>query len=118
MVIGSSSRGCSFQIPTEKVEITVDGGNFMSIDNPSQYQITNDGQPGEWYQPPLFASSGDAGRDSGHLTELADFVSALRDKRKTNYSSIDHSYRSMVLYQAMATSAAQNAPVDIRYETI
>ncbi len=110
--------GRSFSVPTEKVEITVEGGHFMSIDNSSQYKITSEGKPSEWYEAPVFASAGDAGKDSGHMTELVEFMDALRDGRKTSRSSIADSYRSMVLYEAMATSASRGELVDVKYEEI
>ena len=113
----SAADGRSFQIPTEEVEITAEGGNFMSIHNSSCWRITRDGQPCEWREPPTFASSGDSGNDTGHLAELADFVGAVREGRTTR-SNIYESYKSMALYEAIKQSAASDRPVSVAYEQV
>jgi len=83
--VGSLNLNCgrSFGVPTEEVEITVRGGNFMTIHNSSCWRITEDHQPVEWREPPTFVSSGDSGNDTGHLAEIVDFLAAIRDGRTT-----------------------------------
>ncbi|MGC9349494.1 MAG: Gfo/Idh/MocA family protein, partial [Anaerolineae bacterium] len=54
--------GRTFAVPTEEVEITVGGGNFMTIHNSSCWRITEDGTPLEWREPLTFISAGDSGR--------------------------------------------------------
>lgn len=118
--VGSMSicDGRSFAIPTEKVELTVAGGHFMSIDNSSHYKIAAENKCTEWYDPPVFTSAGDAGRDSGHLPELIDFFQALREGRKTSRSDVAASYRSMALYEAIAKSAVTGKVEAVVYETV
>ncbi len=110
--------GRSFQIPTEQVEISIRGGNFMSIHNSSSWKIAEGGRCTEWREPPTFTSSGDDGRDTGHLAELEDFVGALREGRATSRSSIYESYKTMVLYESIVASAQTGRPISPRYETL
>ena len=116
--VGSLDLNCgrSFRIPTEEVEITIRGGNFMSIHNSSSWKIARQGECTEWREPPTFTSAGDSGHDTGHLAELEDFVQAIREGRHTTRSSIFESYKTMVLYEAIAESARTGRPVAIRYE--
>jgi predicted dehydrogenase len=44
--------GRSFVVPTEEVEISVRGGNFMTVHNSSVYRITENEKPTEWREPP------------------------------------------------------------------
>ena len=112
-----TSDGRSFQVPTEEVEITAAGGNFMSIHNSSAWRITQDGRPCEWREPPTFASAGDSGRDTGHLAELTDFIEAIREGHTTR-SNIYESYKTMVLYEAVKQSAESGEVVPVHYETV
>jgi predicted dehydrogenase len=107
--------GRSFAVPTEEVEITVRGGNFMTVSNSSRWRIVENGRPTEWREPPTFTSAGDSGRDTGHLAEIEDFVAAIREGRTTR-SNIYESYRSMVLYEAIRDSARAGRPLGVRYE--
>ncbi len=109
--------GRSFNIPTEEVELTVKGGNFMTIHNSSVYRITENEKAIEWREPPTFTSAGDSGNDTGHLAELADFLAAIREKRTTR-SNIYESYKSMLLYEAIKNSAETGKVVEISYERI
>jgi predicted dehydrogenase len=108
--------GRSFSVPTEEVELTARGGNFMTIHNSSVWKITTDGRPAEWREPPTFTSAGDSGNDTGHLAELVDFITAVREGRTTSRSSIAESYRSMVLYEAIVESAQSRQVVAVEYE--
>lgn len=115
--VGSLNLNCgrSFSIPTEEVEITVRGGNFMTIHNSSCWRITENGEPAEWREPSTFTSAGDSGNDTGHLAEIVDFLEAIREGRTTR-SNIHESYKGMVLYEAITTSAQSGLPVEVRYE--
>lgn len=117
--VGSLSLNCgrSFTIPTEDVDITLRGGNFMIARNSSSWRICEDNQPREWREPPTFASAGDSGYDTGHLAELAAFVHAVQGGGEVK-SAIYESYKSMVFYEAVAASAASQTPVDVRYEPL
>ncbi|MBT4138336.1 MAG: hypothetical protein HOE48_10485, partial [Candidatus Latescibacteria bacterium] len=74
-------------------------------------------KPCEWHEPPTFTSSGDSGNDTGHLAELVDFFSALKEGRSTR-SNIYESYKSLVLYEAIKESSETNEIVDVVYEAI
>jgi predicted dehydrogenase len=117
--VGTLNLNCgrSFSIPTEEVEITVKGGNFMTIHNSSAWRIAEDNKPTEWREPPTFTSAGDSGNETGHMAEIADFLEAIRDGRGTR-SSIFESYKSMVLYEAIAASAQTGRSVGVQYERV
>jgi UDP-N-acetylglucosamine 3-dehydrogenase len=104
--------GRSFAVPTEEVEISVRGGNFMTIHNSSCWRITENGKPCEWREPPTFTSGGDSGNETGHLGELVDFVTAIREGRTTR-SSIHESAKSMLLYEAIKESAETGQVVSV-----
>lgn len=107
--------GRSFGVPTEEMELTVAGGNFMTIHNSSVWRITEAGKPSEWREPPTFVSAGDSGNETGHLAELADFFAAIKEQRSTR-SCIYESYKSMVLYEAIRDAAASGERVRVCFE--
>lgn len=109
--------GRSFKIPTEEVELTVAGGNFMTIHNSSSWRATEDGTACEWREPPTFVSSGDSGYETGHLAEIQEFLAAVQGGT-TPRSVIAESYKSMVLYEAIRDSSASGRPVPARYEEV
>ena len=109
--------GRTFGIPTEEVEISIRGGNFMSVHNSSFWRIARDGKCMEWREPPTFTSAGDSGNETGHLAEIVDFVAAIQEGRTTR-SRIYESYRSMVLYEAIVESARTGEVVRPRYEEV
>lgn len=110
--------GRSFSIPTEEVEITARGGNFMTVHNSSVWRITENEKCTEWREPPTFTSQGDSGNDTGHLAEIVDFFNALKEGRKTSRSSIYDSYKTMVLYEAIVESAERGGVVRVNYEAV
>jgi len=109
--------GRSFGVPTEEMEITVAGGNFMTVHNSSCWRIAEGGKCTEWREPPTFTSAGDSGSDTGHLAEIVDFLAAIREGRSTR-SCIYESYRSMVLYEAIAESAETGKVVRPAFEQV
>ena len=117
--VGSMNLNCgrSFAVPTEEVELTARGANWMTLHNSSCWRIVEGGKPTEWREPPTFTSSGDSGNDTGHLAEIVDFLAAIQEGRSTR-SCIAASYRSMVLYEAIAASAASSQPVKVAYEQV
>lgn len=117
--VGSFNFNCgrSFQVPTEEVEITLAGGNFMTIHNSSVWRIAEHGKPSEWREPPTFVSNGDSGNDTGHFAEIVDFFTAVRDSRSTR-SAIYESYKTMVFYEAIKRSAETKGVVSVRYESL
>jgi myo-inositol 2-dehydrogenase/D-chiro-inositol 1-dehydrogenase len=118
--VGSLCLNCgrTTRVPTEEVEITVKGGNFMTLHNSSAWKITEDGTPSEWREPPTFVSAGDSGHETGHLAEIEGFLEAIRQKR-TTLSNAYESYKSMVLYEAIRDSAAADGGVvTVTYESL
>lgn len=117
--VGSLNLNCgrTYNVPTEEVELTVKGGNFMTIHNSSCWRITEQEQPVEWREPPTFISAGDSGRDTGHLAEIEDFIQAIQEKRTTR-SNILESYKSVVLYEAIRDSAESGRVVNVTYEHV
>jgi predicted dehydrogenase len=109
--------GRSYKLPTEEVEITARGGNFMTIHNSSVWKITENEQAVEWREPPTFISAGDSGHDTGHLPEIIDFLAAIREGRTTR-SNIYESYKSMVLYEAIRDSAQSSTPFNIDFQPL
>lgn len=114
----SFADGRTFTTPTEEIEITVRGGNFMTVRNSSSWRIAENGCCTEWREPPLFTSAGDSGNETGHLAEIVDFVAAITEGRTTSRSHIYESYKSMVLYEAIRESAETGDVVDIHYELL
>ena len=112
------SDGRTWNLPTEEVEITVEGGNFMTVHNSSAWRITENHKPVEWREPPTHISMGDSGRETGHLAEIEDFVAALREKRGTTRSQVYESYKSMVLHDAIRLSAETGRIVKPVYESV
>lgn len=115
--VGSLSFNCgrTFALPTEEVEITVEGGNSMSIHNSSCWKIVEKGKATEWREPPTFVSAGDSGNETGHFAELVDFFDAVRHKRSTR-SHVYESYKSMLFYEAILKSSERGEVVPIVYE--
>ena len=89
----------------------------MSIHNSSAWTVARGGKCVEWREPPTFTSAGDSGNETGHLAELVDFVQAIQEGRSTR-SCIHESYKSMVLYEAIAESARTGEVVSVKYETL
>lgn len=110
--------GRSFNVPTEEIEITVKGGNFMTIHNSSSWRITEGQKPCEWREPPTFISAGDSGRDTGHFAEIEDFLKALVEGRTTTRSSIYESYKSLVFHDAIQASATSGSVVRPVFEPL
>ncbi len=108
----SLTDGRSWSIPTEEVEITGSEASFMTIHNSSSYKIYEKGQPAEFYEPCLSTSVGDSGVETGHLVELQVFFRAIRGKEQP-VSTIEESYKSMILYEAILNSSRSGQVVKI-----
>lgn len=105
----------SFDVPTEEVEITVDGGNWMTVHNSSTYRVVEDGRPREWREPPTFVSGGEGDASTGHVREIEAFLDAVETGDRPR-SHAAESYRSMVLYEAIREAADRGGTVDVTYE--
>jgi predicted dehydrogenase len=117
--VGTLNLNCgrSFGIPTEEIEISIKGGNFMTIHNSSCWKISENERAIEWREPPTFISAGDSGNDTGHLAEIVDFYKAIREGRTTR-SNIYESYKSVVLYEAIRDSSQTGQLIKVRYESV
>lgn len=117
--VGALNFNCgrSFQVPTEEIEISLKGGNFMSIHNSSSWKITEGGNPCEWREPATFVSNGDSGNDTGHFAEIVDFFHALKENRSTR-SNIYESYKSLVFFEAIRESAETGKVVKVKYASL
>ena len=102
----------SFEVPTETVELTLDGGSWMSIENSARYRIVEDESPTAWHEPPTFVSAGEGDASTGHVRELEAFLNALTGGSEPP-SSIASSYRSMVLYEAIEHAVNTNSVVTV-----
>jgi predicted dehydrogenase len=109
--------GRAWGIPGEEVEITVAGGNAMTIHNSASWRITEDSRCCEWREPSTYVGIGDSGNDSGHLTEIVEFLAAIQEGRTTR-SNMYESYKSMVLFEALQKSAQSRDAVEIGYEPL
>ena len=107
----------SMTVPTEEVEIGVEGSNFMRIHNGTEYKICEGGKCVEWREPSTFMSSGDSGNDTGLLAEIVDFFAAVREGRSTR-SNIFESCKTMLLYEAILESAEKEKVVELDYSGI
>lgn len=103
--------GRSFSVPTETVELTLDGGTFATVENSSRWRRVEDGEPAGWHEPPTFVSGGEGDAGTGHVRELEAFVGALsgddggEGESERPRSHVVESYRSMVRYEAIAEAA-------------
>jgi predicted dehydrogenase len=109
--------GRSYDAPTEEVEISVRGGNCMTIHNSSHWRLTENEKPSEWREPATFISRGDSGDETGHRAEIAEFVAAIQQGRTTR-SNVYESYKSMLLYEAIMESAETSRVVKMAYQAV
>ncbi|MFN4228115.1 MAG: Gfo/Idh/MocA family protein [Candidatus Ratteibacteria bacterium] len=103
----------NMNFPTEEVEITLKDGNFMTIHNSSIYKIVENGKVVEYREPPTFISSGDSGFDTGHLSELIDFINSIKNNTLP-LSNIFTSYKTMLLYESVIKSVETGKVVSIQ----
>lgn len=111
------SDGRGYQIPTEEVEITIKGGNAMTIHNSSCWKITQAGKAAEWREPPTFTSAGDSGNDTGHLAEITAFFAAING-HNTVKTDIYEGYKTLCLHEGILRSVESGQPVELTYETL
>lgn len=110
----NASNGRTQELPIEEMEISIRGSNGMTVHNSSSWRIIRGEKCTEWREPPTPVAP-QGSDDTGHLTQLVDFIEAIRDG-KTTRSNIVESYKSMVLYEATMAAAELEAAVDVHYE--
>ena len=77
----------------------------MAIENSSRYRIVEGRTTVDWRDPPTSVAEGDSGYDTGHLSELEDFLACVRAGKRESASSISDGWKSMALYEALRRSA-------------
>lgn len=93
----------SFEFPGEETEITVAGGNAMTIHNSSSWRMLQDGRPAQWYEPPTCLAGGDSGYNTGMLRELEVFAEQVRSGA-TSTDNLETSLSALRLYDAVKAS--------------
>lgn len=100
----------SFEFPGEETEITVAGGNAMSIHNSISWKIQKQGEPTEWFEPPTCLAGGDSGYNTGMLKELEVFADLVR-QGENSLENLQTSYYTMLLYDAIMLSVNNDGKV-------
>jgi myo-inositol 2-dehydrogenase/D-chiro-inositol 1-dehydrogenase len=101
-----------WNVSTEKVEITGSAGQFMSVENSVQLIRYSGSTVVDWHNPTFSTARGDSLLETGFQPELMEFVTCVRDGRVPE-SSIDSSYRTMCLYEAIVGSVQEKRPVAV-----
>ena len=93
-----------YAVSTEKVELTGGQGRMVTMSNSVELTYWQDKEIRAWHSPSFSTSGGDSLLETGFQPELASFVEACRGGQKPP-SSIESSYRTMLLYEAIKRSA-------------
>jgi predicted dehydrogenase len=115
--VGTMNASDNRPVPTEEVELTVRGGNSLTVSNSSRWREARAGKPSGWREPATFVSEGDSGYDTGHLAELEAFATHLADGTPVR-SPIAESLKSLVLYEAILASVDSGRPVTLVYPEV
>jgi predicted dehydrogenase len=115
--IGTLAMSChrDWKVSTEKVELTGGPGQFISLHNSITMVRHNGAAIADWHDVSFSTAGGDSLVETGFEPELEEFVNAIREGR-TPESSIASSSRTMALYEAIATSAAEGRAVRVEEE--
>lgn len=97
----------SFDFPSEDMEITVSGGNALSIHNSSSWKTLKDGVPSQWFEPATCLAGGDSGYNTGMLKELEVFADKVRQK-DCSLKNLGFSLNSFKLFDAVKQSLADD----------
>jgi predicted dehydrogenase len=99
-----------YAVSTEKVELTGGQGRMLSVANSVELTYWQDREIRAWHSPSFSTAGGDSLVETGFQGELAAFVAACRGGPEPP-SAIASSYRTMLLYEAIAESAAGDGRV-------
>jgi myo-inositol 2-dehydrogenase/D-chiro-inositol 1-dehydrogenase len=99
----------SFRL-TERVEVTGSSGQSISIPHAGKMVRYDGGAVVEAYET-AFAVT-DSLVEQGYVGELQEFLAAVRERREPE-ASIESSYRTMLLYEAIERSADERAAVQL-----
>jgi predicted dehydrogenase len=100
----------SFVFPAEETEITVAGGNAISIHNSTSWRILQAGQPADWFEPPTCLAGGDSGYNTGMLEELEVFADTVR-RGEAPMENLETSTQTMRLYDAIKHSVESGGDI-------
>jgi predicted dehydrogenase len=99
-----------YAVSTEKVELTGGQGRMMSLTNSVELKYWQDKEIKAWHSPSFSTAGGDSLLETGFQPELAGFVKAVREGTVPP-SSIESSYKTMLLYEAIKESAEKGGRV-------
>lgn len=110
--VGTLALTChrTFRVSTEKVELTGAPGHFISLEDSSVMTYYRDDQIAAHHKATFFTAGADSLVETGFAGEMGEFIAAIAEDRQPE-SSIESSYRSMVLYEAIRDSAESGEPV-------
>ncbi len=103
----------AWAVPTEKVELTGQPGQFLQVDNSVEYLRYSGDTVAEWHRPSFSTARGDSLVETGFQPELAAFIAAVQSGCEPE-SSIRSSYRTMLLFEAIRDAAASGKVVSVR----
>lgn len=93
----------SFAFPGEEMEITLAGGNAMTVHNSSSWRIQKDSVLTESFEPATCLAGGDSGYNTGMLKELEVFADLVRTDQAPR-ENLETSTETLRLYEAIKTS--------------
>jgi predicted dehydrogenase len=99
-----------YAVSTEKVELTGGQGRMMSLTNSVELKYWQDKEIKAWHSPSFSTAGGDSLLETGFQPELAGFVKAVREGTVPP-SSIESSYKTMLLYEAIKESAEKGGQI-------
>ncbi|MFQ5809526.1 MAG: Gfo/Idh/MocA family oxidoreductase, partial [Armatimonadota bacterium] len=110
--VGTLALTChrAWAVSTEKVELTGAPGHFISLEDSSVMTYYREGEIAAHHKATFFTAGADSLVETGFAGEMGEFVGAIEEDRQPE-SSIESSYRSMVLYEAIRDSAEAQRPV-------
>ena len=113
--LGALALTChrDFGVSTEKVELTGAPGHFISIEDSSVMTYYRGREIAAHHRPAFFTAGADSLAETGFAGEMGEFIAAIEEGRAPE-SSIESSYRSMVLYEAIRDAADTQQPVLLR----
>jgi len=106
----SSNR--SWNVSTEKVELTGFSNHFATIENSTELHAFVDDRIALWHKPSFSTSVGDSLIETGFAGEIVEFATAIQQNREPE-SSIASSYRTMLLYEAILEAAVKQDRIQV-----
>jgi len=113
--VGTLALTChrDWGVSTEKVELTGAAGHFISIEDSSVMTYYRGREVAARHRATFFTAGADSLVETGFAGEMGEFIAAIEERRQPE-SSIESSYRSMALYEAIRDSAETQEPILLR----